>query len=73
MSFPLHAYSLCSRPAGGVLAAMLLRVFAAACCPLLATLHTWLHRGILDDPAAEFFVQASGERPPWHSALCFQR
>ena len=49
--------------AGGVLAAMLLRVFTAACRPLLAALHKWLYRGVLDDPASEFFIQASGEAP----------
>lgn len=42
---------------------MLLRVFAAACRPLLAVLDNWLYRGLLDDPAGEFFVQAhSGEQ-----------
>lgn len=47
-------------PAGGVAAAMLLRIFTAACRPLLAVLHGWLNRGQLDDPAGEFFVQCSG-------------
>lgn len=42
--------------AGGTLAAMLLRVFAASCRPLLGTLHKWLYGGLLDDPFEEFFV-----------------
>lgn len=39
---------------------MALRIFTATCRPLLAALHKWLYRGVLDDPAEEFFVQASG-------------
>lgn len=46
--------------AGGVAAAMLMHVFTASCRPLLAVLHGWLYRGQLDDPAGEFFIQASG-------------
>jgi hypothetical protein len=56
----LPAWLCVPGPAGGVLAAMLLRVFTAACRPLLGALHKWLYRGVLDDPASEFFIQASG-------------
>lgn len=35
---------------------MLLRIFAASCRPLLATLHKWLYQGLLEDPFEEFFV-----------------
>lgn len=59
---PLPALS-CSLPpppapvlAGGLLASMLLRIFAASSRPLLLTLHKWLYRGLLEDPFEEFFV-----------------
>ncbi|KAL4444278.1 hypothetical protein ABPG75_012015 [Micractinium tetrahymenae] len=56
------------RSQGGALASMLLRIFAAACRPLLATVHKWLYRGVLDDPFEEFFVmKAPGPEVPTDS------
>ena len=50
---------------------MLLSVFAASCRPLLATLHAWLYRGVLDDPHQEFFVQAApGEAARKRTGAC---
>ncbi|KAL4854307.1 Gamma-tubulin complex component 6 [Chlorella vulgaris] len=63
----LEVQLLQARSQGGVPAAMLLRIFTAACRPLLGTLHGWLYRGVLHDPWAECFVQHSGDDIPTDS------
>ncbi|PRW51046.1 gamma-tubulin complex component 5-like [Chlorella sorokiniana] len=75
----LQLQLLQARSQGGVAAAMLLRIFTATCRPQLAVLHGWLYRGQLDDPAGEFFLQASGASIPtdsprfWSDAYTLRR